>query len=142
MDSGAKRPSAPVHSILLVEDEVHLSEMTAAMLERFGFNVFQASDSREAANLWDSDHQSIDLLLADILLPSGIGPEIAVDFRKTKPSLRVIFTSGSDRRLVVETAHMVRGAKFIRKPYTVKGLLDLVRSELAQSHEEKNNPPG
>jgi two-component system cell cycle sensor histidine kinase/response regulator CckA len=118
--------------ILLVEDEEHLRQLSSAVLERAGFTVFQAGDAKEAAEIWQQDEENIDLLIADILVPGLSGPEIAIQFRKSRPGLRVIFTSGNDRKTMVETEQMVRGAKFVRKPFTVKELLDLVRAELRE----------
>ena len=139
MSAAQKSTVPPLPSILLLEDEEHLRQMTAAVLERSGFTVLQACDAIEAADLWKSERESIDVLIADILVPSGSGLEVAVAFRQHKPALRVIFTSGNDRRVLLETQQMVRGAKFIRKPYTAKSLLDLVRSELSEFHDPKDN---
>ena len=139
--NAAQKGAPSAASILLLEDEEHLRQMTAALLERSGFLVLQASDALEAADLWKTERNSINVLIADILVPSGSGPEVAVAFRQHKPALRVIFTSGNDRRVLLETEQMVRGAKFIRKPYTAKSLLDLIRAELSEFHDPKDNPP-
>lgn len=122
---------AKATSILMVEDEEHLRQLTATVLERAGFNVLQASDASEASEIWQRDQASINLLVADILVPGKTGAELAVEFRKTHPMLKVIFISGSDRKTLVETEMMVRGAKFLRKPYSAGNLIDLVRTELA-----------
>src|SRR5688572_30079566 len=105
-------------TILMVEDEEHLRQMTAAILERAGFNVFQASDAIEAAEIWHNEQASINLLFADVLLPGLSGPEIAQEFLRTRPDLKVIFASGNDREAALETAHLIKGANFLRKPYT------------------------
>lgn len=129
--SVAANADSKVSSILMVEDEEHLRQLTAAVLERAGFNVLQAGDASEASEIWQRDQASINVLLADILVPGKTGAELAVEFRKTQPMLKVIFISGSDRKTLVETSQMVRGAKFLRKPYSAGHLIDLVRTELA-----------
>ena len=118
-------------SILMVEDEEHIRQLSAAVLERAGFHVIQACDAEEALDIWKRDQLSIDMLVADILVPGRTGAEIAVEFRKSQPTLKVIFISGSERKTLVETSQMVRGAKFLRKPFSAKMLVDLVRTELA-----------
>ncbi len=123
-------------SILMVEDEEHIRHLTAAVLERAGFNVFQACDARQASEIWRREGASIHMLLADILVPGKTGAELAIEFRKTDPMLKVILISGSDRKTLVETAQMVRGAKFLRKPYNANSLLNLVRGEMRSIEAE------
>lgn len=118
-------------TILLVEDDEPIRQLAAAMLERNGFQVFQASDAREAAEIWEKHKQSIDLLLADIVVPGWSGPEIAQELLRTRPDLKVIFASGYyDDESVAKTAKLIKGAKFLRKPYVMKKLLDMVRAVL------------
>jgi DNA-binding NtrC family response regulator len=126
-------------SILIVEDEELLREITTTILERAGFHVFQASNAAEALEVWRREHSSIHVLLADILLPDGTGVELASEFRRTVPALNVIFTSGSDRKVVIETQQMVRGATFLRKPYTIRFLIEAVRAALIEA--AKNSQP-
>src|ERR1051325_6214998 len=90
-------------SILIVEDEELLRQITTTILERAGFHVFAACNADEAAEIWHREHSSIYVLLADILIPGRTGAELATEFRKTHLALRIIFTSGSDRKSVVET---------------------------------------
>jgi two-component system cell cycle sensor histidine kinase/response regulator CckA len=112
----------------MVEDDEHARQLAAAVLERAGFQVFQAGDATEAAELWDRHNLTIDILLADIVMPGWSGPEIAQQFLSSRPNLKVIFTSGYDEERVSETTKLVKGARFIRKPYIIKNLVDLVRS--------------
>ena len=112
----------------MVEDEEHLRQFTAAILERAGFSVLQACDANEAVEIWQRERSSIDLLLADILIPGLSGPEIAREFLRSRPDLKVIFTSGNDQDVVLETAYLVKGATFLQKPYTTAALVHAVRS--------------
>ena len=128
--SGATRqvPGRP-KSILMIEDEVDVRDTTASLLERAGFTVLCAKDAAEACKIWDADQSSIEMMITDVVLAGRTGPEMAVQFRKNHPSLKVIFTTRIDRRTRVETEHLVRGAKFVRKPISAKTLIELVRSE-------------
>lgn len=128
--SGATRQSqGRPKSILMIEDEADVRDTTASLLERAGFTVLCAKDAAEACKIWDHDQSSIEMMITDVVLPGRTGPEMAVQFRKNHPSLKVIFTTRLDRRTRVETEHLVRGAKFIRKPISAKTLIELVRSE-------------
>jgi len=113
----------------MIEDEADVRDTTASLLERAGFTVLCAKDAAEACKIWDNDQSSIEMMIADVVLSGRTGPEIAVQFRKHQPSLKVIFTTRIDRRTRLETEHLVRGAKFIRKPISAKTLIETVRSE-------------
>ena len=128
--SGRDQQQGSSKSILMIEDQEEVRNMTASVLERAGFNVLCAKDAAEAAQIWDRDQYSIDVMIADLLLSGRTGPEMAVQFRKNHPNLKVIFTTRTDRRTRVETEHLVRGAKFLRKPFTPKALVEVVRGEL------------
>ena len=131
-------------SILVVEDEEHIRQLMASVLERAGFNVLLASDGAKASEIWARDGDSITILVADIIVPDRTGSELAVEFRKTRPRLKVIFISGRNRKTLVETQHIVRGAKFLLKPYSARRLVELVHAELATESDEgslKNSEP-
>jgi DNA-binding NtrC family response regulator len=128
--SGARKLAGHSKSILMIEDEEALRDEVASKLEQAGFKVHCAKDAAEACQIWDRDQLSIAMMIADIVLQGRTGPEIAVQFRKNHPSLKVIFTTRTDRRTRTETEHLVRGAKFLRKPFTLKALMEIVRSEL------------
>jgi two-component system, cell cycle sensor histidine kinase and response regulator CckA len=131
--SGARQVTGCSKSILMIEDEEHLRNMTASVLEQAGFKVFCAKDAAEAFKIWDDEQASIEVMIADILLSGRTGPEVAVQFRKNSPRLKVIFTTRTDRRTRVETEHLVRGAKFLRKPFSPNALIEIVRNELEPS---------
>jgi len=128
--SGVRQLSGRSKSILMIEDEEQLRDQVASILEQAGFTVLCAKDASEACKIWDRDQWSIEMMIADIVLSGRTGPEMAVQFRKNHPSLKVIFTTRIDRRTRVETEHLVRGAKFLRKPFSPKALMQIVRSEL------------
>jgi two-component system cell cycle sensor histidine kinase/response regulator CckA len=130
--SGARQLTDRSKSILMIEDEGQSRDDTVAILEQAGFKVLCAKDAMEACAIWDRDQWSIEMMIADIVLPGRTGPEMAVQFRKNHPDLKVIFTTRTDRRTRVETEHLVRGARFLRKPFSPKTLMQLIRTELAE----------
>ncbi|HEY6227335.1 MAG TPA: response regulator [Verrucomicrobiae bacterium] len=129
MSGATRQVQGRPKSILMIEDEVDVRDTTASLLERAGFTVLCAKDAAEACKIWDADQSSIEMMITDVVLAGRTGPEMAVQFRKNHPSLKVIFTTRIDRRTRVETEHLVRGAKFVRKPISAKTLIELVRSE-------------
>jgi DNA-binding response OmpR family regulator len=121
-----KRPP----SVLIIEGDEHLRQLTSAMLERDGFLVFQANDASEAADVWQQEQSKIDLLIADITTAGLGGPEMARTFRQVRPDLKILFTSGTERGFNIETGALLQGARFVRRPFGPNAILDWVRSQL------------
>lgn len=123
-------------TILMIEDDEHVRQLAAGVLEQAGFQVLQAADANEAAEIWVQKSKTIDVLLTDVSMPGWSGPEIARELLTTRPDLKIIFTSGYDYQSVAETAKLAHGAKFIAKPYSVKRLLETVRSSFGESESK------
>jgi two-component system, cell cycle sensor histidine kinase and response regulator CckA len=117
-------------TILIVDDNESLRELITALLECEGFRALQAQNSQEAVEIWKSEKDLIDLLIADAVIPGRSGPQLALEFRSAKPNLKVIFSSGHEEGSIFETTQMVKNALFLRKPYSTKTLVDMVRSAM------------
>lgn len=116
-------------TILLLEDDRALRLLCTAILEQAGYNVLAAEDSEEAA-LQVATGISIDLLLADILLPGLSGPEFARELRVKNPDLKILFVTGSEEPIVLQTLDLVENQRFLHKPYNRDTLLAAVRETL------------
>jgi len=117
-------------TIFLIEDEVPILDLSTVMLMRAGFRVLKAANATEAALVWQKEGTSVDLLISDISIPGRSGPEMAREFRTSRPGLKIIFASGNTRDSVSDSAQFFKGAKFLLKPFSMKSLLDLARAEL------------
>ncbi len=80
-------------TILLVEDEDAIRSLLAQTLHECGYFVLQARDSREALQV-AARVGHIDLLLSDVVMPGGSGPDLAEQLRMAQPDLRTLFVSG------------------------------------------------
>jgi len=118
-------------TILLVEDEQVLREVAVVILRDYGYRVLEAATGVEAADVWNRHHNSIDLLLTDMVMPEGIsGVELAEKLIAEKPGLHVIFTSGYSVE-EMDTAFIRDGrGDFLQKPYTRTALARAVRERL------------
>jgi two-component system cell cycle sensor histidine kinase/response regulator CckA len=123
----------PQKTILLVEDEDPIRTLATACLRRKGYRVLEARDPAEAAQHWSAEQGIIDLLFTDILMPSLSGPELASEFVTSRPELKVIFSTGSNRNLVKKTVHLVRHQRFLQKPYTPAELQEAVNAAFSAS---------
>lgn len=128
-------PSAPTaelsmwtRSVLVVDDEESVRRVTARTLRREGYRVSEARDADEALTLVSQDPSVADLLLTDVMMPGLSGVELASCMVAARPDVRVLFSSGASSLAYGESARLPRGAAFLPKPFTSKGLADRVRA--------------
>ncbi len=120
-------------TILVVEDERDVRELMEIVLEELGYRVFSASNKKEAEELMQRLGKEVILLISDIILPDARGQELAREFMKEYPDLKVLLTSGySDERILLEIEQKI---DFIPKPFTPKKLARKIREIL----ERKDN---
>ncbi len=92
-DPGAGEVAPFDATILLVEDEAELLELTTDVLRGHGFRVHDALDAREALEILDGD-AGIDLVITDAVMPGMSGPELASIIRRRWPSIKILLMSG------------------------------------------------
>lgn len=122
-------------TILLVEDEEQVMRLLVKILEMKGFTVLQAPSGSQALEVSQTHEGPIDLLLADVELEDPMnGPQVARMLRRTRPGLRVLYTSGYPFEIGHEReGEMVRKeaqeymAGFLAKPFTPSVLAENVR---------------
>ena len=112
-------------TILLVEDESALRDMTARMLESAGYRVVTAQSGTDALELL-KEYPEIALVITDVVMPGMSGSDLAQEVSARRPNLHVLFVSGytDDKLGPVLTSH---GANFLPKPFTVAALTRKVR---------------
>jgi len=119
----------PRSSVLIVEDEEAVRYLSRVILERAGHRVYEASTPEQAESLI-SDVAQVDVLVADVMLPSGRGPDLFARLRIRYPALRVVFMSGYLDEDVLEAAHVDPAIRFIQKPFAAEALLGSVATLL------------
>jgi PAS domain S-box-containing protein len=128
-------------TILLLEDEEPVRGALLRTLRAAGFSVHPAANGDEAIDLFRKHAASIDLLLADVILPGRSGPDIARDLRLAKPGLNVLFMSGYTDRHLADSEVIPEGAKLLPKPFTREKLIATVRDSIHPSREPLTRPP-
>jgi two-component system cell cycle sensor histidine kinase/response regulator CckA len=118
-------------TILVVEDEPAVRECAVAALQLYGYRVRQATNGRDALEVWQRHGQDAQLLLADMVMPDNMtGPELAAAMQAGNPALRVVFTSGYTAEMMGEVFAAGKGKRFVNKPYQARTLAQAVREAL------------
>jgi CheY-like chemotaxis protein len=91
-------------TILLVEDESLLREVTCEIIESAGYWVLKAGTAAEAISAFDEYKTIVRLLLTDVVLPGQNGLDLATDLRYVCPKPRIIFVSGYPKMLSPDKA--------------------------------------
>jgi PAS domain S-box-containing protein len=126
--------SATGETVLLVEDDPGVRQMTSRTLQGYGYGVVEASGSHQALGVAERDDGSIDLLITDVILPGMDGPELARRVTELRPDLPVLFISGYTDADIVRRGLLDAGQPFLQKPFTPEALAAEVAELLKQSH--------
>jgi signal transduction histidine kinase/CheY-like chemotaxis protein len=113
-------------TILLVEDEQALREVTQRILIRRGYNVLTAASGPEAIELARLHVGEIHLLLTDVVMPHMLGKEVAERMQEVKPEVEVLFMSGYARRVLASQGRLEPNVALIEKPFSEAELLKQV----------------
>ncbi|HEX3954025.1 MAG TPA: CHASE3 domain-containing protein [Stellaceae bacterium] len=105
-------------TVLVVEDEPAVREVTATILRDLGYRVLEASDGAEALRVFGQNDAKVDMLLLDVVLPGGMkGNEVARRLAEIRPNVRVLFMSGYTENAIVHHGRLDDGVQLIGKPF-------------------------
>jgi PAS domain S-box-containing protein len=117
-------------TILLTEDEDDVRELLSDMLAAHGYTVLQANSPADAVVRSADFNRKIDLLLTDVVMPGGTGPDLARRLEATRPTMKVLYMSGYPDQGAAQHSVLDPGAPFLQKPFTRDVLLERVRELL------------
>jgi PAS domain S-box-containing protein len=117
-------------TILLLEDEDIVRNLTCQILESAGYKVVEAARGEEAIKSFKAENGSIDLLLTDVVMPEMSGKEVADRICELRPSMKVLFMSGYTDEAIVHHGVLDSNVQFIQKPFTPAALAIKIREVL------------
>lgn len=117
-------------TVLVVEDEVALRNLTVHILKKKGYTVLSAENAARTLDLARRYDRKIDLLLTDVIMPDRSGPELVSEIRKWCPQLKVLYMSGYSRNAMVDQGILGQDSKLIMKPFSTQALLTKMRAVL------------
>ena len=143
--AGALPDDRPAHAllpgtetILVVEDESAVRELTTVVLQGAGYNVLVAENGQDVLRLLqESDHQ-IQLLLTDVVMPGMSGAELAELVHQSDPHLKIVFMSGYADNIIAHHGVLKSGICFIEKPFSPQSLTQIIRETLDGNSQNSN----
>ena len=130
-DDGALPILGRGETVLVVEDDTNVRQVTVSTLESLGFNVKEAGSADEAIDILTSG-QEIQILLSDVKMAGMTGLELARLVKEQWPSLGILLTSG-----YVEAEERVEEFEFIHKPFRASDLASKLQSLLGNTAQER-----
>ncbi len=126
-------PAPPVgqhETVLLVEDEPILLQMSTDVLEFLGYVVIAAASPQEALQAVETFAGKIDLVMTDIVMPEMNGVELVAHLTATHPSIKRLFASGYPADYIAHRSILEDDVHFLQKPYTLQALAAKLREVL------------
>src|SRR5262249_24209546 len=119
-------------TILLVEDDHAVAELTAALLEHRGYRVVRAHSGPAAVNVL-KHASAIDIVFSDVVMPGGMhGVELARVIRARFPKIPVLLTTAFGHRM--SDPHQA-GIQLVRKPYDPVEVMAIIDDLIAEAKQ-------
>ncbi|MFA6224161.1 MAG: PAS domain S-box protein [Desulfomonilaceae bacterium] len=123
-------PRGRGETILVVDDEANIIELTARILNQSNYRVITAVNGEEALELYEKHGQGISLVILDLMMPGMGGRECLRALLKKDPKIRVLVASGGLKPGVEGDLKEAGEKGTIRKPFDMANLLEKIRKIL------------
>jgi CheY-like chemotaxis protein len=110
-------------TVLIVEDEEALRQVTERIFTRGGYRVITAADGADALALVTRYEGHIHLLVTDVVMPNMLGKEVAEKIRLLRPDIEVLYMSGYAQPVLASQGRLDRDVNLIEKPFTAATLI-------------------
>lgn len=125
-------------TILFVEDEDFVRDVTGEVLRSAGFRILVARNAFEALAIYDEHASEIDLLLTDVVLPGESGRALARKLRLQNPALAVLLVTGYGEQIAIQESER---REYLAKPFSTGVLLQKIRKLLDDRRELSEKQP-
>ncbi|MDZ7833518.1 MAG: PAS domain S-box protein [Desulfobacterales bacterium] len=130
----AKEPTRQLptgtETILIVEDEIPVLQMSRQILERLGYTVQTAGNPSAALQLFEAYNGTIHLLITDVIMPEMNGRDLASQMAMSRPGLKILYMSGYTADVIAHKGVIDEGVQFIQKPFSMQELAVKVRKAI------------
>ncbi|WP_419663404.1 two component system sensor histidine kinase, hybrid [Desulfosarcina variabilis str. Montpellier] len=122
-------------TILLVDDESYILDVGEKMLRKMGYTVIRAACGEEAVRIFTDVHQTIDLVILDMIMPDISGHEVYDRLKDVKSDIKVLLASGDSRGDAATTIN--KGCNgFIQKPFNMEKLSHAIRDVIDNDYHQ------
>jgi len=126
-------------TILLIEDDHGVRAILTIFLERVGFRVLEAASCAEARQIWQNEHDTLDVVVSDIVLPDGTGSDLMREFHDEDPLVKSVAMSGGVPA-PLSVASDEDNREFLAKPFAPRVLLDAINRACAERESAHLKP--
>ena len=126
----SERIAGGTETILFVEDEILISELTRADLTSKGYTVLTAQDGSEAVEIYKEQYKAIDLVISDLGLPGLMGYDVLRMMKQINPEIKFILASGYLEQVQKAAIFELGARDILQKPYEFDKMLVSVREVL------------
>jgi two-component system, cell cycle sensor histidine kinase and response regulator CckA len=130
--AGEAVASSARETILLVEDEQAVRDLTLKMLQQLGYKILTAESGGDALSVCKAYAGELSLLLTDVVMPGMSGRQLADALMLMRPGIKVLFLSGYTENTVVHHGVLDPGVDFLPKPFSREVLGKKLREILAR----------
>jgi PAS domain S-box-containing protein len=120
-------------SILLVEDDESVRTFVRQVLKQHGYAVLEAHDLMSALATVHAHTGPIDLIVTDVLMPRGTGPELVRALAQVLPKIPALFISGYADAALARQVTFPKASHFLQKPFSAADLLARIRQILSST---------
>ena len=117
-------------TILLVEDEPTIMQLSRKILQKFNYHVLYSESPENALKLAGHYNGAIDLLLTDVIMPEMNGRDLAEKIIKLYPDIKVLYMSGYTANSIAHHGVLNDDVEFLAKPFTPRNLAEKIRQTL------------
>lgn len=119
--------------ILLVEDDDAVRDLSVAALKELGYQVYDSSTGKKALEFLHTFHETIDMVITDMVMPEMNGTELAKNIKLFFPETKIIFSSGYAHNKLTESGQLSKDIEYLQKPYSIQTFAVKIREVFDQS---------
>jgi DNA-binding response OmpR family regulator len=134
MTTPSSRPGRPAGEItvLVVDDDAMMRTLVGRTLRTEGFQVWTASGAPEARHVLARLTGPLDLVLTDVAMPGGLGPQLAAEVRREHPRVRLLYMSNYTRKDLLGHGIDLGQEDLLAKPFMPAQLLERIHESLSR----------
>jgi two-component system cell cycle sensor histidine kinase/response regulator CckA len=129
-ENRSKSVQRGTETILLVEDDAQLRQLSSSVLAHCGYKMLVAASPEEGVAICKENHHDIRLLITDVVMPRMNGRQLAEQVAQISKNIRVLYVSGYTSNAIVHYGVLDPGLWFLPKPFSLASLVAKVREVL------------